>query len=86
MEPLVGGRGTDTTWQEWNLLSTEDKQSYVRAKEVLQERLDAGNKTLAAHDCRHTCQQDGDSVTKFIRRLERIFQLAFGRDRMEQVT
>ena len=49
---------------------------------ALRTRLNSGNKTLAALDFRHIVQKETESISDFIRRLERTFQIAFGRDPM----
>ena len=68
--------------QEWELLEGSDKKTFKLAADALRARLDPGSKTLAAQDFRHTSQMDGESVSTFIRRLERTFRLAYGRDRL----
>ena len=72
--------------QEWNLLGTEEKSSFSRAVEALRLRLDCGDKTLAAQDFRHSAQREGESVGDFVRRLERTFRIAYGRDHMSPET
>ena len=72
--------------QEWNLMSAEDKNNYQSAITTLRMRLDPGNKTLAAFDFRHITQKESESVSDFIMRLERTFQIAFGRDHMSAET
>ena len=72
--------------QEWNLLPTDQKQTYEVAVSALQERLDAGGKLLAVQDFRHASQKDRESVAEFIRRLERLFQVAYGRDGLGEET
>ena len=37
---------------------------------------------MAVQDFRHLAQREGETVGDFIRRLERTFQLAYGRDGM----
>ena len=49
-------------------------------------RLDPGSKALAAQDFRHTFQGDAERVADFIRRLERTFNIAYGRDGMSAET
>lgn len=66
--------------QEWELLSEDDRGSYSQAVTALRTRLDPGSKTLAAQDFRHTTQREAESVADFIRRLERTFRVAYGRD------
>ena len=71
---------------EWNLLDREDKSSYKIATDALRTRLDPGGRALAAQDFRHTFQRDNELVGDFIRRLERTFQLAYGRDKISPET
>ena len=66
--------------QEWNLIPPGERQTYQSSTAALRMRLDPGNKTLAAFDFRHITQKETESVSDFIRRLERTFQIAFGRD------
>ena len=72
--------------QEWNLMSHTERSTYKSAISGLRTRLDPGNKTLAALDFRHITQRESESVSDFIRRLERTFQLAFGHDPMSTET
>ncbi len=72
--------------QEWNLLDPADKCSYSSAVEALRTRLDPGSKTMAAQDFRHSTQRDGECVADFIRRLEKTFQIAYGRDNLARET
>ena len=67
---------------EWNLLEPDDKPTYEAAKQAL----DPGGRSLAAQDFRHMMQQETESVSDFIQRLERTFQIAYGRDRMLKET
>ena len=48
----------------------------------MRDRLDPGGKAMAAQDFRHCSQSEGENVGDFIRRLERTFRLAYGRDGM----
>ena len=63
-------------------MSSQEKGNYHLAIATLRTRLDPGNKTLAAVDFRHITQKENESVSDFIMRLERTFQLAFGHDNM----
>lgn len=72
--------------QKWNLLHDTDKGTFETAVSALQGRLDPGSKTMAAQDFRHATQGEGESVSDFIRRLERTFHLAYGRDGMQLET
>ncbi len=53
---------------------------------ALQEWLDPGGKLLAVQDFRHASLKDRESVAEFIRRLERLFQVAYGRDGLGEET
>ena len=68
--------------QEWSLLSSSEKASYAEAVKALKMRLDPGSRALAAQDFRHTSQGDQERVADFIRRLERTFYVAYGREGM----
>ena len=48
--------------------------------EALRVRLDLENRTLAAQEFCHTVQGESERVTDFVRRLEKAFQVAYGRD------
>jgi len=54
--------------------------TYDTAVTALRRWLDPGSKAMAAQDFRHISQKE--SVSNFIWRLERTFQLAYGRDGM----
>ena len=66
--------------QEWELLTDADRSSLESAVEALRKRLDPGGKVLAAQDFRHASQRDDETVADFVRRLERSFKVAYGRD------
>ena len=68
--------------QEWDLLGEGDKATFDAAAKALRERLDPGGKAMAAQDFRHCSQWENESVSDFIRRLERTFCLAYGHDNM----
>ena len=72
--------------QEWGLLSEQEKESLERATASLRARLDPSSRTLAAQDFRHASQREGESVSDFIRRLEQLFKLAYGRDGLSEET
>ena len=72
--------------QEWKLMSSEDRATYQSAIKTFRERLDPGNQTLAALDFRHASQKPTETVSDFIRRLEEIFQIAFGREKLSNET
>ncbi len=56
--------------------------SYTSATSALTERLDPGNKVLASQDFRHAAQSENEDVSDYVRRLERVFYTAFGKDKM----
>ena len=72
--------------QEWNLLGPEDRETYETATQALRTRLDPGGRALAAQDFCHTVQRESEAVGDFVRRLERTFQIAYGRDPMSAKT
>jgi len=72
--------------QEWNLLTKEDRASYGLAVGALRERLDPGSQALAQQDFRHAIQAESECVADYIRRLERLFQIAYGRGGMKSET
>ena len=72
--------------QEWNLMEETDKSSWDTCMLVLRERLDQGTKVLATQDFRHTVQKETEKVADYIRRLERVFHIAYGRDSMSKET
>lgn len=63
--------------QEWRLLPHFEQNSYSSALRI---RLDPGSKTVASQEFRHSLQRDSESVSDFIRRLEKTFQIVYGRD------
>ena len=71
--------------EEWNLLEDCEKSSLEGAVSALKKRLEP-SKTLAAQDIRRTGQRDQESVSDYIRRLEKMFRLAYGRDKMTSET
>ena len=72
--------------QEWNLLGSDDKVIFSSVVEALRARLDPGSKTMAVQDFRHSSQVEHESVADFIRRLEKTFQIAYGRDKLKTET
>ena len=72
--------------QEWRLLSQTEQQDYTMAIQALRGRLDPGSKTMAAQDFRHSLQRSSESVPDFIRRLEKTYQIAYGKDDLNTAT
>ena len=72
--------------QEWNLLRPDQRATYAQATESLRSRLDSIGRTAAAQDFRHAAQREEEPVSDFIRRIERIFRSAYGRDPMSSET
>ena len=66
--------------QEWDLILDGEKSQFQPAIEALKERLEPGGQILAVQDFLHASQRDDEPVSHFVRRLERSFQVAYGRD------
>ena len=82
----LAGHLRGRAWQEWLLLEEEEKATFTRAIQVLKEALGPGSKILAAQDFRHTTQEETESVSSFVRRLERTFRAAYGADKLSAET
>ena len=67
-------------------MSSDNCQSYSRVVQVLKERVDTGQRALAAQDFRHLHQRDNETVGDFIGHLEMTFQLAYSADVMAKET
>ena len=61
------------------------KSSRIRPVQALRTRLDPGSKVLAAQDFRHAVQKDEEPVSDYMR-VERCFQIAYGRDNFSAET
>ena len=72
--------------QEWNLIEGAEQTTWEAALPALRKRLDQETQILAAQDFRHTSQKESEKVADFIRRLERTFRIAYGKDNMGQDT
>ena len=72
--------------QEWNLLTVEEKSNWDTAVKALRGRLEPRDRALAAQDFRHATQKNSETVADYILRMERAFQLAYGRDGMLRET
>ncbi len=82
----LAGHLRGTALQEWNLLSEDSRRTWDGALRALRTRLEPESKTMAAQDFRHTCQGETEGVAEYIRRLERVFKIAYGRDQMSTET
>ena len=71
--------------EEWNLLEDCEKSNLEGAVSALKKRLEP-SKTLAAQDFRRTGQRDQETVSDYIRRLEKMFRLTYGRDKITSET
>jgi hypothetical protein len=69
-----------------NLLDEEEKPTFNDAVKAMKEVLGPGSKILAAQDFRHTVQEENESVSVFVRRLERTFRIAYGSDKLSPET
>ena len=72
--------------QEWELMEDSEKSDWSQAIDVLRARLDPSNKILAAQDFRHTMQAENESVSDFIRRIERAFRIAYNSKEISKET
>ena len=72
--------------QEWRLLGRTLQQDYETAISALGSPLDLGRKSIAAEDFRHSSQKSGECVPDFIRKLEKTYQIANGKDDLSQDT
>ena len=66
--------------QEWNLVPQGSRSNFTDAVKSLRSRVDPENQVLAGQEFRHALQGSAESVTDYICRLERLFQIAYGRD------
>ena len=64
--------------QKWDLILSEDKPIFADAVKSLSSRLDLVDRVLAGQVFRHAMQEGSESVADFVRRLERLFQIAYG--------
>ena len=72
--------------QEWSLMGQAEKARYKDATVELTRRLDPGSRIMAVQDFRHAVQRETESVADYLRRLERHFQLAYGKDDLRSET
>ena len=82
----LAGHLRGKAFHEWNLLSWKEKSSYAEAVKHLQNKLVSGARIYAAQDFRRTIQEDKESVSSYIQRLERAFVVAYGRDELTDET
>ena len=82
----LAGHLRGRTFCDWNLMSSDDRQSYSRVLQALKERVDTGQRALAVQDFRHLHQSDNETAGDFIDRLEMTFQLPYGADVMAKET
>ena len=75
-------------WSEKELLIqlAHERESLEEATTILHNCLDPCSRALAAQDFRHASQWEEESIADFIRRLEQLFKLAYGRDGMSEET
>ncbi len=83
----MNGPTTFSNWLAiWNLLTSKNKTSFKEAADALRQRIDPQNKVIAATDFRHANQTESEPVADYVRRIERLFQLAYGRDSLSAET
>ena len=63
-------------------LDKSNKTTLTQAIAGLGKKFNAGNRTLAAQDLRHSTQALNETVSDYILRLKRIFRQAYGQDNM----
>ena len=63
--------------QEWNLLGESEHSTLDSAVKALRSRLESQSKAM---EFRHCAQTAGEGVADFIRRLEKTFRVAYGRE------
>jgi len=68
--------------QVWSLLSVENKSSFAIAVGVLRGHLDPDRQALATQDFRHIIQSETEGVATYITRLERVFHIAYGHEKL----
>ena len=66
--------------QEWNLLGETERSSLEDAVKALHSRLEMQSKAMAVQQFWHCSQYAGERVADFIRRLEKNFRVAYGRE------
>ena len=64
------------------MIHPDQRNTFAQGTEALRLHLDTASKTKAAQEFRHTAQQEVETVSDFIRRLERTFRTAYSRDVM----
>ena len=72
--------------QEWNSIPAMESNSYNRAVAALKNRIDPVSKIMEGQDFRHASQEESERVGDFIRRLERLFKVAYRYDTMSPET
>ena len=73
-------------WQEWNLLDDEERATFSDAVKAMKEVLGPGSKILAAQHFRHIVQEETEPVSAIVTRLERMFRVAYGGDKLSPDT
>ena len=72
--------------QEWDLLPDSKKGTVGEATKALSDILGPGSRVLATQDFRHASQEAGETVSTFVRRLERTFRIAYGAENLSTET
>ena len=67
-------------------MDSANKATLDSAVKSLMARLDSGNKFVATQDFCHLSQLEGETVSKFISHLERLFKVTYGKDDMGKNT
>jgi hypothetical protein len=67
-------------------MDESDKTDFSKAVDSLRRRLEPCSKTLAAQEFRRVSQGQDESIADCIRRLEKMFRMAYGRDKISVET
>jgi hypothetical protein len=72
--------------EEWNLMDVSDKTDFSKAVDSLRRCLEPGSKTLAAQELQRVSQVQDESIADYIRRLKKMFRMAYGGDKISAET
>ena len=72
--------------QEWNLLLDEENYTFKGESERLSKALGPSGWILEAQNFCHTHQEENERVSAFIWRMEHIFRVTYGYDKLKSVS
>ena len=81
----LAGHLKGRAFQEWNLLSASEKETYKQAITALKNRLNPVSKIMATQDFCHGAQKN-EKVGDFIRGFEQLFKVAYRHDAISTET